>query len=77
MGYLANSEGPDEMQHFISVCLQCLLRLYSSSGTDIHQLLKKSTCGPLKYTIGSPILIVAIYMRNPLEYKGLNIEKTH
>ena len=32
------------------------------SGTEIHHNLENSTCDPLKYTMGSPILIVSIYM---------------
>ena len=61
MGTLANSEDPDEMQHNAAFHqgLYCLLRLKQSSGTEIHHL-EKSTCDPLKYTIGSPILSVSI-----------------
>ena len=71
MGTLANSEDPDEMQHNAAFyqCLHCLLRFKRSSGTEIHHSLENFTCDPLKYTMGSPILIV---WENPLEYKGLS-----
>ena len=64
MGNLANSEDPDEMQHHAAFHqgLHCLLRLKQSSGTDIHHNIENTTCYPLKYTMGSPILIVPICM---------------
>ena len=67
MGTLANSEDPDEMQHNAAFHqgLHCLLRLKQSSGAEILYNLEKSTCGPLKYTMGSPILI---------EYKWLKMK---
>ena len=62
MGTLANSEDPDEMQHSAAFRqgLHCLLRLKQYSWSKIHHNLEKSTCDPLKYTMGSPILIVSI-----------------
>ena len=48
MGTLANSEGPDEMQHNAAFHqgLHCLLRLKQPSGTEIHHNLETSTCDP-------------------------------
>ena len=64
MGTLANSEGPDEMQHNAAFHqgLQCLLRLKQSPGTKMHHNLENSTYDPLKYTMGSPILIVLTFI---------------
>ena len=59
MGTLKNSEEPDEMQH---KGLHCFLRLKQLSGIEIHHNLETSTCDPLKYKMGSPILIVSMYM---------------
>ena len=51
MGALANSEDPDEMQHYAAFHqgLHCLLRLKqpSASGTEIHHNLETSTCDSL------------------------------
>ena len=52
--------------------LHCLLRLNQTSGIEIHHNLENSTCDPLKYTMGSPILIVSYVWENPSEYKRLN-----
>ena len=73
MGTLANSEEPDEMQHIgaFHQSLHCLLRLKQPSGTEIHHDFETSTCNPLKYTMGSPILIVSICMR-----KSISIQKS-
>ena len=62
MGTLVNSEDPDEMQHSAAFHqgLHCLLRLKQPSGTEIHHNLENPTCDPLKYTMGSLILIVSI-----------------
>ena len=51
MGPLANSEGPDKMQHDAAFhqSLHCLLRIKQPLGTEIHHELEKSTCGPFKY----------------------------
>ena len=64
MGTLANIEDPDEMQHNAAFhqSLHCLLRLKQPLGTEIHQNLDSSTYDPLKYTMGSPILIVSMCM---------------
>ena len=42
--------------------LHCLLRSKQISGIEIHYNFENSTCDPLKYTMGSPIPIVSIYM---------------
>ena len=59
---MANSEDPDEMQHNAAFHqgLHCLQRLKQSSGTEIHHNLENSICDPLKYIMGSSILIVSI-----------------
>ena len=59
---LANSEDPDEMQQNAAFHQDqhCLLILKQPSGTEIHHNLEDSACDPLKYTAGSPILIVTI-----------------
>ena len=64
MGTFANSENPDEMQHNAAFHqgLHCLLRLKQPSGTEICHNLENSICDPLKYTLGSPILVVSICM---------------
>ena len=45
MQTLANSEDPDEMQHYAAFHqgLHCLLRLKQSSGTKIHHSLENFT----------------------------------
>ena len=60
--YFGNSEDPDEMQLDAAFHqgLHCLLRLQQSSGKETHHNLENSTCDPLKYTMGSAILIVSI-----------------
>ena len=64
MGTLANSKDPDEMQHNAAFhqALHCLLRLKPSSGAELPYNLEKSTGDTLKYTMGSPILMVSICM---------------
>ena len=67
MGTLAKSEYQDEMQHNAAFhqSLHCLLRLKHSSLAEIHHDLEMSIFykgDPLKYTLGSPILIVSICM---------------
>ena len=59
---MANSEDQDEMQHYAAFhqSLHCLKGLKQPSRTEIHHNLENSTCDPLKYTMGSPILIVSI-----------------
>ena len=61
---LANSEDPEEMQHYAAFHqgLHCLLKLKQPSGTEIHHYLETSTCDPLKYRMSNPILIVSICM---------------
>ena len=64
MGTLANSEDPDEMQHYAAFHqgLPYLLILEQPSGTEKHHNLENSICNPLKCTMGSAILIVSICM---------------
>ena len=64
MGTLTDSEDPDEMQHNAAFHqgLRCLLRLKHPSGTEKHYNLETSTCDPLKYKMGYPILIASICM---------------
>ena len=64
MGTLANSEDPDEMQHNAAfhLGLHYLLGLKQPSGTEINHDLENFTCDPLKYTMGSPILLESICM---------------
>ena len=56
-GYFANSEDSDEM-HFIRICTACLK--IKDSGTEKKTNSENSTCDPLKYTMGSPILYISI-----------------
>ena len=69
MSTLANSEDPDKMQHYAAfyLGLHCLLRSKQSSGTKIQHNLENSTCDPLKYTMGSPILILSKCMGKSIE----------
>ena len=48
---LANSEDPDEMPKNVEFHqgIHCSQRLIQSSGTELHNYLKVSTCDPLKY----------------------------
>ena len=75
MGTLAYSDDPDEMQHNAAFHqgLQCLLILEQSSGTEIQHNLEKSTCDPLKYTLGRPILIVSICMGKSIRIQRVNM----
>ena len=73
---LANSEDLDEMQHDAAFHQgqHCLLRLKQPSVTEIQHNLENSTCDPIKYKMGIPILIVSMYMgENPSKYKGLSM----
>ena len=68
MGTLSNSEDPDEMQHHAAFHqgLHCLLISKQPSGIEIyHNLEKILTCDPLKYTMGSPMLILSIRRGKP------------
>ena len=62
MGTLANSEDGDQMQHYAAFPhgLHSLLRLKQPSGTEIHYNLENSTYDPLRYTMGSVVLLVSI-----------------
>ena len=72
MGTLANSEDPDEMQHNAAFHQgqHCLLRLKQSPGTKMHYNLEKSTYDPLKYTMGSPILLIYRKIHQNAKGKG-------
>ena len=74
MGTLANSEDPDEMHHKAAFHQgpHCFLTLKQPSDTEIDQNIKTSTCDPLKYTMGSPILIVSICMGKSIRIQSLN-----
>ena len=75
MDTLANSEDQDEMQHNAAFHqgLHCLLRLKQPSGTEIHHDLETSTCDPLKYTMGCPLLyIVSICMGKSIRIQRVN-----
>ena len=74
MGTLANSVDQDEMQHNAAFHqgLHCLLRLKQSSGTKTHHDLVMSTCDPLKYTMGSSIRIVSMYMGKSIRIQRVN-----
>ena len=63
-GTLTKIEDPDEMQHNAAFHqgLHCLPTLKHSSVTVTHFNLENSKCDPLKYTMGSPILIVSVCM---------------
>ena len=41
--------------------LHFLLRLKQSWGAEIHHNLENTTCDPLKFKMGSPILIVSFF----------------
>ena len=42
-----------------------------------HQNLENATCGPLKYTMGSPILIVSICMGESIRIKRVKVNCWH
>ena len=62
---MANSEDPDEMQHFAAFDqgLHCLLRLKQHSETElhVHKNLEYSTCDHGRHV-----------RENSLKYKGIN-----
>ena len=68
-----NSKEPDEMQHnAFHQSLHGLLGFKQHSGTEMHHNLDKSTCGPLKYTMGSPIFMVSICMGKSIRIQRVN-----
>ena len=71
---LANSEDQDEIQQnsAFHLGLHCLSRLEQSSGPAIHHNLENSTCDPLKYTMGSSILIVSRCMGKAIRIQKVN-----
>ena len=77
MGTYANSEDPDEMQHNAAFHqgLHCLLRSKKPLGAEKCHNLEYSTCNPLKYTIGSSMLIVSICMGQSIRIKRVKIFK--
>ena len=64
MGISTNSKNQDEMH--------CLLGQNRSSEKEIYYL-EIITCGPSKYTMDHPDLIVSNFMENPSVYKGLRV----
>ena len=74
---LENSEDSDEMQHNAAFHqgLHCLLRSKQILGTEIHQTLINLTVHPLKYTMGSLILIVSIFMRKSIRIQRFKEER--
>ena len=68
LGTLANSEYTVKMLHNAAFHqgLHCLLRLKQPTVTEIHHYVENSTCDPLNYTMGSPILIVSICMEKSI-----------
>ena len=75
---LANNEDPDEMQHNAAFHQgpHCLLRLKKLSGTEINHNLENPTCDPLKYTMGTPILIVSLCMEKSIRIQRVSDECT-
>ena len=73
-GNLANGEDPDEMKHnaVFHQDLHCLLRLKQSSGTEIHHNSESSTCDPLEYKMGNPLLFVSICMGKSIRIQRVN-----
>ena len=73
---LANSEDPDEMQHYAAFHqgLHCLLRLKQPSVTEIVNNLETFTCDPLKCKMGNPILIVLTCMGKSIRIQRVNSE---
>ena len=74
MGTFGDSENPDEKQHNAALYpgLHCFIRLKQPSRTEIHHHLEISTCDPLKYKMGIPILISSICIR-----KSIRIQRVH
>ena len=54
------------MLHFIRVCTVCY-------DYNIHSVAKKSTCDPVKYTMGGPLLIVSICMGKSIRIQRVNM----
>ena len=73
MGTLANSEDPSEMQHNAAFQqdLHCLLRSKQPSGTEVHHNSETSTCDPLTYKMGNPMLIVSVCMGKSIRIQRL------
>ena len=74
MPTLANSKDPDEMQHNAAfhLALHCLLRFKQPPGTEILHNIENSTRDPLKYAMGSPMLIVSICMGKSISAQTAN-----
>ena len=53
--------------------LHCLLMLKQPSGKEIHYSLENFACDPLKYTMGSLILTVAICMGKSIRIQRVNV----
>ena len=56
--------------------LHCLLRLKLPLGTEIYirHNFENSTCEPLKYKVGSPMLIVSICMGKSIRIQRVNMD---
>ena len=71
---LTNSEDPDEMQHnAFHQGLHCFAKIktiFRDRYTSLFR--KKSSCDPLQYTMGSPILIVSICMGKSIRIQRVN-----
>ena len=82
---MANSEDADEMQHDAEDAdemqhdaafhqgLHCLFRSKQPSQIEIHHNEETSTCDPLKYKMGNPILIVLICMGKSTRIQRIKI----
>ena len=68
MGTLANSEDPDEMQHYAAFHqgLHCLLRQNQSSEKEIQYFLEIISCDPSIYKLDHPDLTLSNFMGNSI-----------
>ena len=71
MSTLSNSEDPDEMQHNVAFHQAKILKNLQGQ-KYIHEKLETSTCDPLKYKMGNPILIVSICMGKSIRIQRVN-----
>ena len=76
MDTLANSEEPDEMQHDAAFHqgLHCLVFAIIKQflEKEMHHNQKNSTCDPLKFIMGSPLVIVLICMGKLIKIQKFN-----
>ena len=66
MGSLTNSDAAFHQG------LHCLLRINNLQGQKYIIMQKCSTCDPVKYTMGTPILIVPICMEKSIRKQRVN-----